>query len=127
MVALQEAESDEQIAQFLVALWFIWGEWNSQCWNKKKLEEFEIMGKAERWLAEYLEYQQKGSKMAPRQVARWKPPDIAAFKFNVDATTFAGAGTGLRVVVQDRNGGFAVLQLKEQEFNGQRNWLSCKL
>ncbi|CAL1389906.1 unnamed protein product [Linum trigynum] len=108
MVALQETEteSDEQIVLFLAALWFIWGERNSQCWNKKKLEEFKIMGKAERWLDEYLEYQQKGSETAPRHVARWKPPDIAAFKINVDAATFAGAGTGLGIVVRDRNEGF---------------------
>ncbi|CAL1414842.1 unnamed protein product [Linum trigynum] len=112
MVALQETESDEKIAQFLAALWFIWGERNSQCWNTKKLEEFEIMGKAERWLNEYLEYQQQGLEVTPRQVARWKPPETADFKINVDAATLTGAGTGLGVVVRDRNGGFCCAVIK---------------
>ncbi|CAL1414046.1 unnamed protein product [Linum trigynum] len=105
MASLQETESEEKIGQFLAALWFIWEERNCQQWNKKKREEYEIMGKSERWLLQYLEYQSATMATGPRQAILWKPPDRADFKINVDAATFTGAGTGLGVVIRDKNGG----------------------
>ncbi|CAL1354880.1 unnamed protein product [Linum trigynum] len=64
------------------------------------------MENAEKWLIEYLKNQPAESEKVPRQVVQWKPLDKATYKINVDATTFAGAGTGLGVVVRDKNGVF---------------------
>ncbi|CAL1413900.1 unnamed protein product [Linum trigynum] len=99
-------ESEEQIGLFLVGLWFIWEERNCQMWNKKELEENEILGKAERWLTKYLEFQFAAPDQGPRQTPRWKPPEGADFKINVDAAVIADSGTGLGVVVRDRNDSF---------------------
>ncbi|CAL1398403.1 unnamed protein product [Linum trigynum] len=82
LISLQELEEDEAIRQFLVALWFIWNKRNNQMWNKKKMEEYEIINRAERWLAEYLEYQ-TSSAMTPTRTPPSRAPQISAnYKIN---------------------------------------------
>ncbi|CAL1403866.1 unnamed protein product [Linum trigynum] len=106
MVRLQKEENDAEIGKFLVALWFIWEERNSQLWNKTKLEEGEILGKASRWLEEYLEHQEERMVLSMQRVHRWRPPETTDFKINVDAACLEGGGSGLGMVIRNRQGLF---------------------
>ncbi|CAL1384118.1 unnamed protein product [Linum trigynum] len=103
---LQEMESDEQLGEFLVALWYIWDQRNCYYWNKKKVEEWEILPRVSNWLKDYLEKQ-----LSPRQSERndaqgWQPPTIAPVKINVDAACIADRGTRWGVVIRDGGGRF---------------------
>ncbi|CAL1412374.1 unnamed protein product [Linum trigynum] len=115
---LQEHEPDEQIGRFLVALWFIWDQRNSQLWNKSKMEEWEIMGRASRWIEEYLEAQSPRERTQQAEQTKWAPSTAADFTMTVDAACLQDRGTGLGVVVRDRAGAFRLEAVKRS----RRQW-----
>ncbi|CAL1383751.1 unnamed protein product [Linum trigynum] len=94
------------LGEFLVALWYIWDQRNCHLWNKKKLEEWEILPRASNWLKDYLEKQSSPRLMARNEVQGWKPPQSAPVKINVDAACISDRGTGWGAVIRDGEGRF---------------------
>ncbi|CAL1386975.1 unnamed protein product [Linum trigynum] len=110
--SLQETESDEQLGNFLVALWFIWEQRNSQMWNKRNLEEGEIIHRAFGWLQEYLNMQEAESEVHRQCERKWRPSQSADFTISVDAGRLTGQGTGLGAVVRKKDGDFVAAAVR---------------
>ncbi|CAL1410909.1 unnamed protein product [Linum trigynum] len=115
---LQETETDEQLGKFLVALWFIWDQRNSQMWNKRKLEEREIIPRAIGWLEEYLDMQEVESEAHRQRDGKWRPAQSTEFTISVDAGCLTGQGTGLGAVIRKRDGDFVAAAVKRT----RRQW-----
>ncbi|CAL1355410.1 unnamed protein product [Linum trigynum] len=95
MASLQESELDDGIAADL-----------SQMLNKKKVEEYEIINRAYRWLTKYPEHQSPLASSLTRPSPCWEPTTGENFKLNVDAACLEGEGTGFGVVVRDKSNSF---------------------
>ncbi|CAL1355798.1 unnamed protein product [Linum trigynum] len=111
-------ENDEQLGKFLVALWFIWEQRNSQFWNKRKLEEGEIIPRALGWLQEYLDMQEVGSEANRQGGGKWRPSQSTDFTISVDAGCLTKQGTGLGVVIRKKDGGFVAAGVRRT----RRQW-----
>ncbi|CAL1405773.1 unnamed protein product [Linum trigynum] len=114
------------MGQFLVALWFLWEERNNQLWNKKKLKEFEVMGKAERWLTDYLDHQQRQVSTQGRGEYRWSPPSTVEFKVNVDVACFEEEGSRFGVVIPDNQGNFLLAAVRRRRTQWVLEMVECR-
>ncbi|CAL1405401.1 unnamed protein product [Linum trigynum] len=98
---LLEKAMDEEICKFLVTLWFLWKERNNHQFNNQKLEEWEVVERAQSYLDEYRRAQESDLLPAvPRRRYRWEKP-MAGFKANVDASILKDGGTGFGLVIRD--------------------------
>ncbi|CAL1376558.1 unnamed protein product [Linum trigynum] len=94
------------LEQFVVVLWMMWNERNNQLFNRKKAQEWEIVGKALAYWEEYASYNRHEERMRVAEAITWKRPPIGWVNVNVDAAVIAGQGTGFGMVLRDEKGGF---------------------
>ncbi|CAL1375482.1 unnamed protein product [Linum trigynum] len=87
------------LEQFVVLLWMMGNERNNQLVNRKKAEEWEIVGKALAYWEEYASYHRQEEHMRGAEAITWKRPPIGWVKVNVDATVIAGQGTRFGMVL----------------------------
>ncbi|CAL1412090.1 unnamed protein product [Linum trigynum] len=101
--------SDDELCSVVMALWFIWKERNNQYFNNPKMEENEVMARAEAYLDEFrLGVAVEGPARVPRREVRWEKPERNLLKANVDASKLKEGGTGLGLVVRDEEGRVAL-------------------
>ncbi|CAL1371255.1 unnamed protein product [Linum trigynum] len=107
---LIEEANKEKLTKVLITLWFLRKERNNHLFNNPKLEEWEIVGKAQNYLEDYAAQQVQGSPgpLVPRTRARsiWEPPPARVFKLNTDATVLGEEGTDYGMVLRDSGGNF---------------------
>ncbi|CAL1408676.1 unnamed protein product [Linum trigynum] len=97
--------SDDELCSMVMALWFLWKERNNKLFNNSKLEESEVIARAEAYLKEFRSGVKSASPArATRQEARWEKLKKDHLKANVDATKMKEGGTGLGLVVRDDEG-----------------------
>ncbi|CAL1411208.1 unnamed protein product [Linum trigynum] len=101
-----ERVDDTVLEQFVVVLWMMWSERNNQLFNRKKAEEWEVVGRALSYWEEYASYHKREEQVKETEAVTWKRPPTGWVKANVDAAVIEGQGTGLGMVLRDENGGF---------------------
>ncbi|CAL1377280.1 unnamed protein product [Linum trigynum] len=105
---LIEGVSSEELTKVLITLWFLWKERNNHLFNNPKLEEWEIVAKAQNYLEEYIEQQNRRNPGPPlsRARARTRCPLERTLKLNTDATILGEEGTGYGMILRDSAGNF---------------------
>ncbi|CAL1353547.1 unnamed protein product [Linum trigynum] len=115
LCAVMDLTENEILEKLGILLWLMWNERNNHMFNKKKAEEWEIVGRA---LAYWEEFQLHHTKEKEEREGRndtWEKPQEGWVKLNVDAAVLAEEGTGLGVVARDANGQFLLAAVRRDK------------
>ena len=113
---MDEKCSPENIELILTCAWAMWGNQNDIRHDRTRKDGRMLF----LWASQYLEEYRFALDLLPiaqesvHHVLRWNPPPVSSLKINVDGTTFADLRTvGIRLIVQDWNGGFVATMCKQ--------------
>ncbi|CAL1377935.1 unnamed protein product [Linum trigynum] len=103
-----ENGKDEEICEFLITIWFLWKERNNHLFNNQKLEEWEVVERAQNYLEEFRRVQGPAPpSIRHSQTYKWERPE-EGLKANVDACILKEGGTRFGLVVRNGDGGFVM-------------------
>lgn len=98
--------SMDELEQFLVQAWFIWNQRNAMLHGKQMQAPEVLIKRAQDFTNEFR--RAKNQLEAPTMVSnpmRWRPPSLARFKLNFDASIFKDTGnTGIGAIIRNDSG-----------------------
>ncbi|CAL1400623.1 unnamed protein product [Linum trigynum] len=116
---LLDQAKDEEICEFLITVWFIWKERNNHQFNNRKLEEWEVVERAQLYLEEYRRAQDRDLQPArSNRRYKWEKPTMG-YKANVDASVLKNGGTGVGMVVRDKERKFVMAVVRRTRVTWQ--------
>ncbi|CAL1384392.1 unnamed protein product [Linum trigynum] len=114
LCAVMDQTEDETLEKLGILLWSIWNERNNHMFNKKKAEEWEIVGRALTYWEEFQSHHLEEKEERGEDNDTWETPMEGWVKLNVDAAVLAENGTGLGVVARDASGRFLLAAVRRE-------------
>ncbi|CAL1358763.1 unnamed protein product [Linum trigynum] len=114
LCAVMDQVEDEVLEKLGIILWSIWNERNNKMFNRKKAEEWKVVGRALNYWEEYKAQHKLKKEEGPKWKHTWEKPPAGWVKMNVDAAVLEEGGIGLRAVAREADGGFLFAAVRRE-------------